>query len=167
MTIFREQALSSIRRGGDLIIDPADLAYFQGRLRNNIFDLIARRFREQHDATGLTKAILARRLGRRPEVITRYLNAPSNMTIETISDLLFGICGEELDPLSSAVDAKVEITNDLESSNVLRLSSRADDKPNSLKPQPSGWPNSNDNARSELGSRKLNGTRESPAIAWQ
>src|SRR5947209_2537173 len=38
-----------------------------------------------------------------PEVITRLLGAPGNWTLETISDLLLGIAGEELEPTSSSL----------------------------------------------------------------
>jgi hypothetical protein len=69
--------------------------YFQTRLRNRIFDYIIGRFvREQK--RGLTKAALARRIGKSPEVINRWLGAPSNLTTDSISDLLLGICAEEL-----------------------------------------------------------------------
>lgn len=104
MFTSRSQAIFDALNGEDAPIDAGDRAYFQSRLRNRIFDLILKKFVEQQKASGLTKAILARRIERAPAVITRYLSAPSNLTIETISDLILGICGEELDPISSSVN---------------------------------------------------------------
>lgn len=103
--------LSNIRSGIDVPIDEGDRAFYHGRLRNRIFNLILNKFVEEQKATGLTKAVLARRIGRAPAVITRYLSAPSNLTLETISDLLLGIGGEELDPVSSAVDGQARTYN--------------------------------------------------------
>jgi hypothetical protein len=48
----------------------------------------------------LTQAELARRIGKRPEVVNRMLGSPGNWRIDTISDLLVGIAAEELDPKS-------------------------------------------------------------------
>jgi hypothetical protein len=80
-------------------IPEAKRVYFQTRLRNRLFDYIVGRFvREQK--RGLTKAALARRIGKSPEVINRWLGAPSNLTTDSISDLLLGICAEELSPQS-------------------------------------------------------------------
>jgi hypothetical protein len=38
-----------------------------------------------------------RRVGKPPEVINRWLGAPSNLTSDSICDLLLGICGEEME----------------------------------------------------------------------
>jgi hypothetical protein len=76
--------------------------YFQTRLRNRLFDYIVGLFvREQK--RGLTKAALARRIGKSPEVINRWLGAPSNLETDSISDLLLGICAEELVPQSESL----------------------------------------------------------------
>jgi hypothetical protein len=76
--------------------------YFQTRLRNRLFDYIVGRFvREQK--RGLTKAALARRIGKSPEVINRWLGSPSNLETDSISDLLLGICAEELTPQSETL----------------------------------------------------------------
>jgi hypothetical protein len=78
-------------------------AYFHARLTNRIYGFILRKFLEKQESENLTKAELARRIGRKPEVITRLLGAPGNWTLETISDLLLGISGEELEPASSSL----------------------------------------------------------------
>jgi len=72
-------------------------AYFQQRLRNRVFHFILEKFLSAQ-SDGLTKAILARRVGKTPDLINRWLGAPSNLTLDTISDLLLGISSEELEP---------------------------------------------------------------------
>ena len=77
-------------------------AYFGARLRNRLYHFIISKFLEQESAGKLTKAELARRIGRKPEVITRLLASPGNWKVDTVSDLLLGISGEELDFMSFA-----------------------------------------------------------------
>jgi hypothetical protein len=60
----------------------------------SLFEFLLNKFVEQQKF-GLTKAKLARRIGKTPDVINRWLNMPSNLTADTISDLLLGICAEE------------------------------------------------------------------------
>jgi hypothetical protein len=48
--------------------------------------------------SGLNKAEFARRIGRAPEQITRWLAAPGNWELDTISDFLLGTSGAEFDP---------------------------------------------------------------------
>ena len=76
-------------------------AYFQQRLRNRIFNFLLEKFIVAQ-GDGLTKAALARRIGKSPEVINRWLGIPSNLTIDSVSDLLLGIAAEELEPGSSS-----------------------------------------------------------------
>ena len=76
-------------------IPEAKRVYFQTRLRNRLFDYILGRFVQEQEK-GLTKAKLGRRIGKPPEMINRWLGAPSNLTLDTVSDLLLGICAEEL-----------------------------------------------------------------------
>lgn len=63
------------------------IAYFRERFRGEINEVIANSF----SASGLTKADLARKLGRRPEQITRWLSAPCNLEADTISDLCLAL----------------------------------------------------------------------------
>ena len=77
-------------------------AYLRARTRNRIFDLILSKFRHEVEVNKLTRAELGRRTGKRPEVVTRLLSSPSNLTLDTVTDLLFGIAGEELEASSSS-----------------------------------------------------------------
>jgi hypothetical protein len=97
MTTFQTQLLNEIAAGHDgPVIPESKRVYFQERFRGRIFDFLLNRFaREQRN--GLTKAKLARRVGKPPEVINRWLGAPSNLTSDSICDLLLGICGEEME----------------------------------------------------------------------
>jgi hypothetical protein len=76
-------------------------AYFHARVLNSFYQFVLGKFLEEERAGRLTKAELARRIERKPEVISRLLGAPGNWGLETATDLLLGICGEELIPNSS------------------------------------------------------------------
>lgn len=69
------------------------LSYFRTRLRLTLHSLIVDGFLQQKH---LTKAKLARRIGRKPEVINRLLANPGNWTLDTVSDLLLAL-GAELE----------------------------------------------------------------------
>jgi hypothetical protein len=69
------------------------LAYFRERFRNALHQMVLKEFLKKN-ADGLTRADLARRIGRRPEQITRWLGAPGNWTIDTVSDLMLAM-GQE------------------------------------------------------------------------
>ena len=64
------------------------LAYFRRRLRLHLHEMIVDRFYQRED---LSQADLARRIGKRPEVINRMLGAPGNWTLDTVSDLLIAM----------------------------------------------------------------------------
>ena len=83
-------------------LSPGTRAYLRARTLNRIFDHILSKFRHEAETSQLTRAELGRRTGRRPEVVTRLLSSPSNLTLDTVTDLLFGIAGEELDVTSSS-----------------------------------------------------------------
>ena len=73
-------------------------AYFHARVLNSFYQFVIQKFLEEERAGRLTKAELARRIERRPEVVSRLLGAPGNWGLETATDLLLGICGEECSP---------------------------------------------------------------------
>jgi hypothetical protein len=70
-------------------------SFFQERFRSRLYDLVVSEFLKQEQASGLTRAEVARRIGRKPEQITRWLGAPGNWTLETVSDLLLAISKAE------------------------------------------------------------------------
>jgi hypothetical protein len=86
--------LSEISKGEPIPI--GKLAYFRERFRDRLYELVASEFLKKERAGELTRADLARRIGRKPEQINRWLGAPGNWTIETVSDLLLAISKSEL-----------------------------------------------------------------------
>jgi hypothetical protein len=78
-------------------------AYFRERIRNQFYNLVAQEYIRERDTNSLTQAHVARRLGRSPVQINRWLGTPGNWTLDTISDLLLAISGSELHPTCSKV----------------------------------------------------------------
>jgi hypothetical protein len=72
-------------------ISPSVIAYFRERLRNRLHQLAMQRFRVLEDSCRFTKAQLARRIGREPAQVNRWLGASGNWTLDTASDLLLGM----------------------------------------------------------------------------
>lgn len=72
------------------------IAYFRTKLRYALHDLVLREFLQQEDSHRINKAELARRIHKKPEQVSRWLGAPGNWTIDSVSDLLVGM-GAELD----------------------------------------------------------------------
>jgi DNA-binding phage protein len=71
-------------------------AYFQERLKNTFYQIIVQIFQKKEAAGEITRSGLAKRIGKRPEQITRLLGASGNMRLDTVSDLLLGL-GYEAD----------------------------------------------------------------------
>src|ERR1700730_16911854 len=95
MTIFLAHVMNELEAGHNgPEIPEAKRVYFQRRARDRFFDFLREKF-EREETNGLTQAKLARRIGKSPEVISRWLNAPSNLTLDSISDLMIGIAAEE------------------------------------------------------------------------
>jgi len=67
------------------------LNYFRARLKNRLHAMVLTQFIKLVDDKQFTKADLARRLGKKPEQITRWLGVPGNWTLDTVSDLLLGM----------------------------------------------------------------------------
>lgn len=68
------------------------LGYISEATRDAIYDFIIQRLME----SGVTRATLARRLGKDPSQVSRTLGAPGNWTIDTCAELLFAIDGSTL-----------------------------------------------------------------------
>ena len=71
-----------------------ELAYFRQRLKNRVFGEMTAFFAEEAERSGITKRVLVDKLNRDPAQITRWLMVPSNLTLETISDLLLALEAE-------------------------------------------------------------------------
>jgi len=124
MTTFLTQVLNELREGHEgPEIPAAKRVYFQRRLRDRFFEFIRERF-ESEETNGLTQAKLSRRIGKSPEVINRWLNAPSNLTLDSISDLMIGIAAEEPNFSATSLIAHAQVTDEDEShdSVVVKLS---------------------------------------------
>jgi len=104
MTISARDTIAAEVEGGNKSVGTR--AYFQARLKNRLHDLVLRKFQEAERSQSLTRAELARRIGKRPEVLTRLLGAPGNWTLDTVSDLLLGIAEYELDATATSVAGK-------------------------------------------------------------
>jgi hypothetical protein len=69
---------------------PADTRdYLRARAKRHAYDLVMRELK----AAGITRAELARRLGKGADRISKILGGPANWTIITLADLLFAING--------------------------------------------------------------------------
>jgi hypothetical protein len=109
MSTLQTQFMNEIQAGHDgPPIPEAKRVYFQERLRSRFFEFLLNKFLEQQER-GLTKAKLARRIGRTPDVVNRWLSAPSNLTLDTASDLLLGINAEELEMSASSLLNRVQV----------------------------------------------------------
>ena len=93
MTISRITSFWSKAKPGEAI-SAGKLAYFRQRLRNRLYQLVVKDFLEREQQHGFTRAELARRIGRKPEQLTRWLSAPGNWTLDTVSDLMIAMNGE-------------------------------------------------------------------------
>lgn len=77
-------------------IAPRDRAYYRRRQQNRVHAEIAAFFAEEAAAGRITKSKLADLVGKDRAQITRLLSEPSNLELDTISDLLLAM-GAEMD----------------------------------------------------------------------
>jgi len=78
---------------GDEPISKGVLSYMSARYQTNVHSLVL----EEFERSGMTSAQVARRLRMDPGQLARLLGNPSNMTLDTLSGLLFAIAGKEPD----------------------------------------------------------------------
>lgn len=91
-TSAKTPILSEILEGKP--IPAGKLAYFRERFRDHLYDLVLSEFKAR-EKEGLKKSDIAKRIRRSPEQITRWLGAPGNWTLETVSDLLLAVSKAE------------------------------------------------------------------------
>jgi len=72
-------------------INVGALSYMRERHRGHVYDLVLNEF----ENSGITRAVIADRLGKAPEIISRWFSTPGNWTLDTVSDLLFSMSGAE------------------------------------------------------------------------
>ncbi len=85
------QTTSLSKPSADNQVPEGTFGYFRSRNRHRFYSLIIREFKK----AGISQADLARRLGKTPDVVCRLLRAPSNLTLDTLSDVLFACSGAE------------------------------------------------------------------------
>jgi hypothetical protein len=73
-----------------------DVAYFRQRQKNRVFTELVSFFAQEAERSGMTKKELAELLAKDPAQITRWLSAPSNFELDTLSDILLAL-GAEMD----------------------------------------------------------------------
>jgi hypothetical protein len=71
-----------------------DIAYYRRRQQNNVFVALTKFFADEAAKDAISKKALAERLGKDPSQITRWLSAPSNFELDTISDILLAMDAE-------------------------------------------------------------------------
>lgn len=76
---------------GEERIPESKLAYFGASLCTLFHQAILVEFEKAEKSKKLTKGKLAKRIGKKPEQITRWLSYPGNLTLETAAEILVGI----------------------------------------------------------------------------
>jgi transcriptional regulator with XRE-family HTH domain len=71
-----------------------DVAYYRQRQKNRVFTSLVELFAQEAASRGVTKKQLAEALSKDPSQITRWLSAPSNFELDTLSDLLLALDAE-------------------------------------------------------------------------
>ena len=97
MKWFREQSVENTSNSLDSL--PREMYYYRQRYKNAVFSRLQRFFTDEAAQTGLTKSDIAKRLRREPSQISRWLQDPNNLTLETLSDLLFAMGAEPAPPV--------------------------------------------------------------------
>jgi hypothetical protein len=68
-----------------------DVSYYRQRQKNRVFSSLVELFANEAAHTGVTKKDLAEALSKDPSQITRWLSAPSNFELDTLSDILLAL----------------------------------------------------------------------------
>lgn len=73
-------------------ISSGDLRYICARNQHQAYNTLIREMKK----SGLKQIQLAQRLGKGEDQISRLLKRPQNLTLDTYSELIYGICGAAL-----------------------------------------------------------------------
>lgn len=65
-----------------------DVAYYRQRQRNRVLATLVKFFSEEAERRGITKRDWAEATGKEPSQLTRWTTTPSNLELDTISELL-------------------------------------------------------------------------------
>ena len=87
----------------DSALSQRELGYFSGRLSTKVYQVVISEFMKR-EAAGFSKAKLARRIHKSPEVITRLFSGPGNWTMDTVSAVMLGL-GFELEVSAVPIQA--------------------------------------------------------------
>ena len=71
-----------------------EIFYQRERTRNRLFSDLVLFFQLRAEETGINKKVIAEKLRKDPSQITRWLSQPSNLTLDTLSDLLLSLDAE-------------------------------------------------------------------------
>lgn len=71
----------------DVAISPVILGYFDGAAQSEAHEAVLETFLRMAEEEGITRSFLARRLNKPREQITRWLGAPGNWTLDTLTNL--------------------------------------------------------------------------------
>ena len=69
------------------VLTSAQIGYLSAYAQDRAHDLVRELFMRESES-GMTRAFLARRSGKKPEQITRWLAVPGNWTLGTMAELL-------------------------------------------------------------------------------
>ena len=110
MTTSQTTSLKSAISYEDAPLTPAQLGYFNARIQSKVHVEVLKLFRKLADDGKITRALIAQRLRKKPERITRWLGSSGNWTLATLSELLLAMGYE--------ADISVRSLNDLPLSNM-------------------------------------------------
>jgi hypothetical protein len=95
VTFSQEPFQNAILRNNK--IDTRETAYFRQRFKHAVFARLIDMFAERAERYGLTKAKMSTLTGKDPAVVNRLLSLPSNLTLDTLSDLALAMgCEPEI-----------------------------------------------------------------------
>lgn len=96
------------------------LTYFQERLHRSLHSAILDAFKIRFMERGLTQKELARRIHKSPVTVNRWLSTASNLTLDSISDLMVGL-GMDFDEFPFTPIEKTIVTAEQEQQQAEKL----------------------------------------------